>query len=77
MWYLLSMKKKISGVVWKEGKYFVAQGLNVDVSSFGNTKNEALRNLDEAIELYFEEADSPRVIHIERPEVITLPFEYA
>jgi predicted RNase H-like HicB family nuclease len=46
------MKKKISGVVWKEGKYFVAQGLNVDVSSFGNTKNEALRNLDEAIELY-------------------------
>ena len=70
------MKRKLSGVVWKEGKYYVAQGLNVDVSSFGNTKKEALRNLDEAIELYFEDTDSPSVIQVERPEVITLPFEY-
>ena len=70
------MKKKISGVIWKEGKHYVAQGLNVDVSSFGNTKKEALRNLDEAVELYFEDTDSPSVIQVERPEVITLPFEY-
>ncbi len=42
-------------IVWKEGKYFVAQCLNVEVSSFGKTKIEALKNLDEALELYFEE----------------------
>ena len=32
-------------IVWKEGKYYVAQCLNVDVSSFGVTKKEALVNL--------------------------------
>lgn len=41
-------------VVWKEGKYYVAQCLNIDVSSFGDTKKQALSNLDEALELYFE-----------------------
>jgi predicted RNase H-like HicB family nuclease len=30
--------------------------LNVDVSSFGKSKMEALKNLDEALALYFEDA---------------------
>ena len=48
------MKKDLKNVVWKEGKYFVAQCLNVDVSSFGKTKKESLANLNEALELYFD-----------------------
>jgi len=32
----------------------VAQCLNVDVSSFGSTRDEAVANLKEAVELYFE-----------------------
>jgi predicted RNase H-like HicB family nuclease len=44
----------MTNIVWKEGKYYVAQCLNVDVSSFGKTKKEALKNLDEALLLYFE-----------------------
>jgi len=48
--------KKISlrNVVWKEGKHYVAQCLNVDVSSFGSTKKSAEKNLKEALELYFD-----------------------
>ncbi len=46
----------LENIVWKEGKYFVAQCLNVDVSSFGETKGEALENLKEALELYFEDS---------------------
>ena len=46
--------KEIDIVVWKEQKHFVAQCLNVDVSSFGDTRQEALQNLKEAVELYFE-----------------------
>lgn len=42
-------------IVWKEGKYFVAQCLNIDVSSFGKTKKEAVDNLKEAVELYLED----------------------
>ena len=45
---------KYSSVVWQEGEHFVVQCLNVDVSSFGDNREEALMNLQEALNLYFE-----------------------
>jgi len=42
-------------VIYKEGKYFVSQCLNVDISSFGSTIDEASANLKEALHLYFED----------------------
>jgi len=47
--------KTMSFVVWKEGNDFVAQCLNVDVSSHGNTIDEAIKNLKEAVELFFQD----------------------
>jgi len=58
---------EINNVVWEEGDYFVAQRLNVNVSSFGDTKELALTNLQEALELYFEDNDDPQVNIIENP----------
>ena len=46
----------LKNIVWQEGKYFVAQCLNVDISSFGETRAEALANLNEALQLFFEDA---------------------
>ena len=46
-------------LVWKEGKYFVAQYPDVDISSFGDTTEEALSNLKEALELFFEDNEPP------------------
>ena len=46
--------KNLKYLVYKEGKYYVSQCLNVDVSSFGETIQQAIENLHEAIELYFE-----------------------
>ena len=46
--------KEIEFVIWQEGKYYVSQCLNVNVSSFGETIDEATANLKEAVELYFE-----------------------
>ena len=37
----------------------MAQCLNVDVSSFGATQEEAIANLKEAVELYFENETNP------------------
>ena len=54
-------KIDLQNVVWKEGKYYVAQCLNVDVSSFGKTKKDALANLQEALELYLEDADDDQL----------------
>jgi len=50
--------KNIKYVVYREGKYYVSQCLNVDVSSFGETIDEAIASLKEAVSLYFENEDS-------------------
>jgi len=47
--------KEFDFAVWREDKYFVALCLNVEVSSFGKDKVEAIKNLKEAVELYFED----------------------
>lgn len=62
---------ELNNVVWKEGKHFVAQCLNVDVSSFGDSKDEALRNLDEAIVLRFQDKNEIEVLKIELPELVS------
>ncbi len=55
--------REIEFVIWQEGKYFVSQCLNVNVSSFGETIDEATTNLKEAVELYFEDEifDLPKI----------------
>jgi len=46
------------------------------VSSFGKTKAEAIKNLEEALELYLE--DTPlRAIKIGPPAIIQREFRYA
>ena len=67
----------LKNIVWKEGKYYVAQCLNVDVSSFGRNKKEALANLNEAIELYFESPRRPKVSEVLKPELVSTLFRYA
>lgn len=64
--------KGLTSVIWKEGKYYVAQSLPVDVSSFGKTRKEALENLREALELYFEDVKSNKLRRVEAPELVTL-----
>jgi predicted RNase H-like HicB family nuclease len=65
------MLMKYSAVVWKEGNYFVAQCLNVEVSSFGDTELQALNKLEEALELYFEDEKNPPYAEINQPKIIT------
>ncbi|HLB32548.1 MAG TPA: type II toxin-antitoxin system HicB family antitoxin [Patescibacteria group bacterium] len=71
------MKKDIElqNVVWREGKYCVAQCLNVDVSSFGQTQNEALKNLIEAVELYLE--DDSKFNRVDNPKLIKRNLAHA
>lgn len=48
------MKRRFTASIWREGDWFVAQCLEVDVASQGDSENEALENLREALELHFE-----------------------
>ena len=45
----------LKNVIWIEGKDYISWNLNTKISSFGNTKKEALEFLQETLELYFEE----------------------
>jgi len=72
------MKKlNLKSIVWKEGKHYVAQCLNVDVSSFGKTKKEASTNLQEALQLYFEDVKTPKITKVEKPEIVEASFSHA
>ncbi|WP_419802026.1 type II toxin-antitoxin system HicB family antitoxin [Mucilaginibacter sp.] len=68
---------ELENIVWKEGKYHVARCLNVEVSSFGESKEEALTNLQEALELYFEDEDSINLVSVESPEIVATTLKYA
>ena len=68
---------QINSAVWKEGDYFVAQCLNVEVSSFGDTKDEALVNLKEALDLYLEDNDHPQFTIVDCPEIVASVLKYA
>lgn len=48
------MKRTFTAQIWKEADVYVSQCLEVDISSYGETEQEALDSLAEAIELYFE-----------------------
>ena len=49
-----AMKRPFAATVWREGDWYVAQCLEIDVASQGESEEEALANLREALELHFE-----------------------
>ncbi len=54
------MKGQFSASVWREGDWYVSQCLEVDVASQGETEEEALANLSEALALYYESPSATR-----------------
>lgn len=59
------MMHQINYVVWKEEDSYVSHCLNVEVASFGDTREEATANLKEAVELYFEDGPSVDFVAVE------------
>ncbi len=55
---------------WREGDWYVSQCLEVDVASQGESEEEALANLKEALELHFEPPQATRA-----PKVRTIEVE--
>jgi predicted RNase H-like HicB family nuclease len=47
------MKQQFNASVWREGEWYVAQCVEVDVASQGHTEAEALESLRDALELHF------------------------
>lgn len=50
---------RLTAAITHEAPWYVARCLEVEVASQGETVEEALENLREALELYFEDAPVP------------------
>lgn len=61
--------RSFAATVWREGDWYVSQCLEVDVASQGETESEALANLKEALELYYEEPHATRPPQVRMIEV--------
>ena len=66
------MKRTFKATTWPEGAWIIAQCLDVDVASQGETEAEALENLRDALELHF----TPPVATI-APQVRAIEVEIA
>ncbi len=63
------MKRTFTASVSREGDWFVAQCLEFDVASQGESEAQALANLREALELYFEDPHASVAPEIRQLEV--------
>jgi predicted RNase H-like HicB family nuclease len=67
-----SMRRTFTASLWQEGEWFIAQCREVDVASQGETEEEALDNLRDALELHF----TPPVATV-APQIRTVEVEVA
>ena len=63
------MRQQFTASVWQEGPWFVAQCLEVDIASQGETEENAVTNLQEALELHFRPPHASTTPSIHRLEV--------
>ena len=64
------MTETFTAVVWREGEWYVAQCREFEVASQGDTKEEALENLSEALSVHFSVPMATLL-----PEVIAIQAE--
>lgn len=71
------MNKKLTAIIEREGDGFVALCPELDIASQGDTIDEARKNLQEALELFFETASSEEIKTRLHEEVYVTQVEVA
>lgn len=69
-------KQKLHIIVWKEEELFVAKFLELELASQGKSKEEAIVNLKEALDLYLEDDNVNNIAfpHIESVSTQEIAF---
>ena len=73
----MKQTRQFTGIIEREGDWFVALCPELDVASQGKTVEEARTNLIEAIELFFEAADASEIESRLHTEVFVTRMEVA
>lgn len=67
--------KRVHSVVWQEDKLYVAKALEVEIASQGKSQKEAVNNLKEALELYFEDESDVELAPVNKPTLQDLAIQ--
>ena len=73
----MKKKRQLTAIIQREGDSYVALCPELDIASEGNNIEEARRNLQEALELFFETADPKEVKQRLHDEVFVTRLEVA
>jgi predicted RNase H-like HicB family nuclease len=71
------MNKKLTAIIEREGDGYVALCPEIDVASQGDSIDEARKNLQEALELFFETASAEEIADRFHGEVYVTQVEVA
>ena len=55
------LEKGYHALVWREGGWYVARGVEIEVASQGKTRAEAVESLKEALDLLLEDEGRQRI----------------
>ena len=73
----MQLTSGLHALLWKEGKLHVAKCLEIELASQGETKKDALVNLEEALSLLFERESLTNPSPLKDVELHTVSFMYA
>ena len=73
----MTLKRQLTAIIEREGDGYTALCPELDIASQGDTIEEARRNLQEAIELFFETADPSEIEGRLHEEVFVTRVEVA
>jgi predicted RNase H-like HicB family nuclease len=71
------MKQRLTAIIQKEDDMFVALCPELDIASQGHTIEEAKKNLEEAVTLFFENATPEEIKERLKGDIYISPFEVA
>ena len=71
------MNRKLTAIIEREGEGYVALCPEIDIASQGDSIHEARKNLQEALELFFETASSEEIKDRLHDEVYVTQVEVA
>ena len=71
------MTKKLTAIIEREGDEFVSLCPELDIASQGDTLDEARKNLQEALELFFETASPVEIKERLHEEIYVTQVEVA
>ena len=71
----MKMTRTLTANIWREGEGYVSHRPELNIASQGDTVEEATANLQEAIDLFFEAADSAKVAERLKPEMYVTTLE--